>query len=118
LLAHYRHQPRHDDRGEARRHVVDQKHLRPGEQGLGEHLLLAARQKAGPHGPALHQFGEEPVGFGELGFRMQTDAKVFFRGQLAEDGAPLLDMGESGAGAQPRLLDFLVVNGSLGSARR
>src|SRR5437762_8019493 len=93
-------QPAHDledlldeHRGQAHRRLVEQHQLGPRHEGPadGQHLLLPARDVAGPEAPALHQAGK--VGINQI--------EVFARGRVFPPGI--------GPG-QEALLDRLVLD--------
>src|SRR5260370_12001448 len=83
----------HDHRGQALRRLVEQQHPRVAHQGAGdgEHLLLAAREAAGPAARQLPQLGEELVDPGRAPgpLALLAHHEVLRHGQIAED-APLL----------------------------
>src|SRR5712671_43160 len=83
----------HDHRGQALRRLVEEKYPRVAHQGAGhrEHLLLAAREAAGPAGRQLPELGEELVdpGGAPRSLALLAHQEVLRDGQVAED-APLL----------------------------
>lgn len=119
-LAHCRHQPRDDDRGQARRHFVDHQHFRPGQKCSrnDQHLLFTTREQAGTNGTTLQQLRKQAVGFGKITAVAQRHLHILFGGQLTEDGTALFDVSQALARALawPCFLDFMTVDGN-GSAR-
>src|SRR6266478_1389531 len=83
----------HDHRGQALRRLVEEEHPRVAHQGAGhrEHLLLAAREAAGPARRQLPELGEELVDPGRAPgpLALLAHHEVLRHGQIAED-APLL----------------------------
>ena len=92
-----------DDRGQAERHLVrDDELRRDGERpGQGEHLLLPAREAAGPLRPALAQHRETvdgPVDGRALVLPLllrDGHAQVVHDGEAGEDAAALRDVGQA-----------------------
>ena len=94
-----RHEPLDDDGCEAERELVDEHDPGSRDESLGEdeHLLLAAREQAGVHVPALLELGEELERVGRparrvlAGERVRRDPEVVLDREVRQEPPPLGD---------------------------
>src|SRR5581483_3959939 len=105
--AHRAHHFRDQERREAERGLIQEQELRTGHQGAaeGQHLLLAARQRAGglappalEHWEAAHRLGKAPLYFASLGNQIGRGEQVLLHAQLRENAPPFRAMHQTEGG--------------------